>query len=87
VRALGASAPMSHCFSGRSRVLRLMGIARHIVGKAAASGAWLAGATVDNLYVSSRPAPIELTPHNPVWTSDRRGMSLASAASRREKLL
>jgi putative ABC transport system permease protein len=85
VRALGASrADVLVAFLGEAMCFGVAGgLLGIVLGRVMATGAvGLLGATVQNLYVSSRPGAIELTP----WTVALGlfigiGMSLASAAS------
>ena len=85
VRALGASrGDVLGAFLGEAACFGLIGgLLGIVVGRLLAIGAVrLLGATVENLYVSSRPAPIELTPGIiALGLAIGIGISLASAAS------
>ncbi len=85
VRALGASrSDVLGAFLGEAACFGLIGaLLGIVVGRLLAIGAvGLLGATVDNLYVSSRPAALELTPGIILLgLAIGIGISLASAAS------
>ncbi|HLH42941.1 MAG TPA: ABC transporter permease [Bryobacteraceae bacterium] len=79
VRALGASrSGVMLAFLGEAAAFGLLGAAAGIgLGRLLAEGAvHLVGATVRSLYVSSRPAPVELT-----WTEAGLALALGVAAS------
>ena len=85
VRALGASrSSVMLAFLGEAAAFGLLGAAAGIgVGRFLAEGAVrLVGATVQSLYVSSRPAPIELT-----WTGAAWALTIGVFASALSALL